>query len=75
MSDTSEEKKLRYYTVVQGGLQPRRVTIKAERVEEQANGSLRFYSDDELIGVVKGEIDAWWLSEQGVESYEDEANS
>lgn len=65
----SKEKKLRAYTVIQGGLAAHTVIIQAERVEQQDDGSLRFYIDDELIGSVNGDIDAWWLSDRDVSSY------
>ena len=67
----SREKELRAYTVIQGGLASHTVTIQAERVVQQDDGSLRFYIDDELIGSVNGEIDAWWLSDRDVRSYKD----
>lgn len=67
----SKEKRLRAYTVIQGGLASHTVTIHAERVEQLDDGSLKFYIDDELIGFVNGDIDAWWLSDRDVRSYKD----
>ena len=65
----SKERKLRAYTVIQGGLTSRAVTIQAERVVQEDDGSLSFYIDDELIGFVNGDIDAWWLSDHDVKAY------
>ena len=68
----SKERKLRAYTVIQGGLASHTVVIQAEKAEQQEDGSLRFYIDGELIGSVNGDIDAWWLSNREVEQHEDQ---